>query len=117
MEQASLFSAISTCNLLNTAFCSKGIKGLVISTVSLSLKSNIIVNTTPEFNSDFLVQNQAIIKEVLPLVTSIQKGESWYKVIIHGLPICEFDIPKEMDLVLEEIKTFNKGLEPISQPY
>ena len=29
--------------------------GLVISIVSLSLKGNIIVNTTPEFNSDFLV--------------------------------------------------------------
>jgi hypothetical protein len=39
--------------------------------VSLSLKSNIIINTTPEFNSDFLVQNQAIIKGVLPLVISI----------------------------------------------
>jgi hypothetical protein len=71
MKQASLFSAISTRNSLNTTFCSKGIKELVISTVSLSLKSNIIVNTTPEFNSNFLVQNQAIIKGVLPLVISI----------------------------------------------
>ncbi|PMD62558.1 uncharacterized protein K444DRAFT_524174, partial [Hyaloscypha bicolor E] len=104
IKQASLFSTISTRNSLNTAFCSKGIKGLVISMISLSLKSNIIVNTTPEFNSDFLVQNQAIIKEVLPL----------YKVIIYGLPIREFNIPEEMNLVLEEIKTFNKGLEPIS---
>ncbi|PMD59783.1 uncharacterized protein K444DRAFT_529026, partial [Hyaloscypha bicolor E] len=57
IEQASSFSAISTCNSLNTTFCSKGIKELVISIVSLSLKNNIIVNTTPEFNSDFLIQN------------------------------------------------------------
>ena len=114
MEQASSFSAISTRNLLNSAFRAKGIKGLVISMVSLSLKGNIIVNTTPEFNSDFLVQNEATIKGVLPLVTSIQKGEPWYKVIIHGLPIREFDTDEGMDLVLEEIKTFNKGLEPIS---
>ncbi|PMD58875.1 uncharacterized protein K444DRAFT_724609, partial [Hyaloscypha bicolor E] len=71
MEQASSFSAISIRNSLNTTFRSKGIKGLVISTVSLSSKGNIIVNTTPEFNSDFLVQNQAIIKGVLPLVTSV----------------------------------------------
>ncbi|PMD59782.1 uncharacterized protein K444DRAFT_722427 [Hyaloscypha bicolor E] len=107
IEQASSFSAISTRNSLNTAFCSKGIKELVISIVFLSSKSNIIINITPEFNSDFLVQNQAIIKGVLPLVTS-------YKVIIYGLPIHKFDIPEGMDLVLEEIKTFNKGLEPIS---
>jgi hypothetical protein len=117
IEQASSFSAISVRNLLNTAFRSKGIKGLVISTVSLSSKGNIIVNTTPEFNSDFLVQNEAIIKGVLPSVKKIQKGEPWYKVIIHGIPIREFDTPEGMDLVLEEIKTFNKGLEPIGQPY
>ena len=100
--------------MLNTAFCLKGIKELVISTVSLSLKGNIIVNTTPEFNSDFLVQNEAIIKGVLSLVKKIQKGEHWYKVIIYSLPIRKFDIPKGIELVLEEIKTFNKGLEPIS---
>jgi hypothetical protein len=117
MEQASSFSAITTRNLLNTAFRSKGIKGLVISTVSLSAKGNIIVNTTPEFNSDFLVQNESIIKGVLPLVTGIQKGEPWYKVIVHGIPIREFDTPEGMDLVLEEIRIFNKGLEPIGQPY
>ena len=40
-----------------------------------------------------------------------------YKVIIHNLPIREFNIPEEINLVLEEIKTFNKGLEPIGQPY
>lgn len=117
IEQATSFSAISVRNLLNTAFRSKGIKGLVISMVSLSSKGNIIVNTTPEFNSDFLVSNIDIIKGVLPLVKSIQKGEPWYKVIIHGIPIREFDTPEGMDLVLEEIKTFNKGLEPIGQPY
>jgi hypothetical protein len=39
--------------------------------VSLSLKGNIIVNTIPEFNSDFLVQNKAIIKGVLPLVIKV----------------------------------------------
>ncbi|PMD56428.1 uncharacterized protein K444DRAFT_693855, partial [Hyaloscypha bicolor E] len=71
IEQASLFSAISVRNLLNNAFRAKGIKGLVISIVSLSSKGNIIVNTTPEFNSDFLVQNEATIKGVLPLVKSI----------------------------------------------
>jgi hypothetical protein len=71
IEQASSFSTISIYNSLNTIFYSKRIKELVISIVSLSSKSNIIVNITPEFNSDFLVQNQAIIKKVLPLVISI----------------------------------------------
>jgi hypothetical protein len=66
-----LFLAISVRNLLNNAFRAKGIKELVISIVSLFLKGNIIVNTIPEFNSDFLVQNKATIKGVLLLVKSI----------------------------------------------
>ena len=71
IEQATSFSAISIRNSLNTTFYSKEIKELVISIVSLSSRSNIIVNTTSEFNSDFLVSNIKIIKEVLPLVKSI----------------------------------------------
>ena len=55
IKQASSFLAISVRNLLNTTFRTKEIKGLVISIASLSLKSNIIVNIIPEFNSNFLV--------------------------------------------------------------
>ena len=71
IEQATFFLAISTRNLLNTTFRSKGIKKLVISIISLSLRNNIIVNTTPKFNSNFLVQNINIIKGVLSLIKSI----------------------------------------------
>jgi hypothetical protein len=54
---------------------------------------------------------------VLPLVTYLKKGEPWYKVIVHGIPIREFNTEDGMDLVISEIKTFNKGLEPIGRPY
>ena len=45
------------------------------------------------------------------------KDEPWNKVVLHSIPIEDFDIPKGMDLVLDEIKTFNKGLNPIGTPY
>ena len=115
--QANSFSSIQIRNLLNNAFKSKGIQELVISTVSLSFRGNIVVNTTPEFNAEFLFQNEAIIKGVLPLVTSLKKGEPWHKVVIHGIPIREFNTEDGMDLVVEEIRTFNKGLTPIGRPY
>jgi hypothetical protein len=117
--QASSFSSIRIRDLINNAFKAKGIQGLVISTVSLSIKGNIIVNTTPEFNADFLISNEAIIKGVLPLVVSLKKGEPWYKVVIHGIPIREFETADglNLDLVIQEIKTFNKGLNPIGRPY
>ncbi len=115
--QASLFSAFRVRNLINTAFQAKGIQKPVISGVSLSAKGNIVVYTTSDFNSDFLIEKEAIIKGVLPLVTSLQKGEPWYKVVIHGLPIQDFNSPDGMDLVVSEIEIFNKGLTPIGKPY
>jgi hypothetical protein len=115
--QANSFSALKIRNLINSAFNKNGVQEQVISTVSLSFRGNIVVNTTPEFNSDFLIENQAIIKGVLPLITSLKKGEPWYKVAIHGIPFREFDNSEGMDLILSEIRTFNKGLEPIGRPY
>ena len=115
--QASSFSPLAICNLLNSAFNKNGIQGLVVSIVSLSIRGNIVVNTTPEFNSEFLLQNETIIKGVFPFLTSLKKGESWYKVAIHGIPIRDFNTEEGMDLIISEIKTFNKGLSPIGRPY
>jgi hypothetical protein len=115
--QANEFSPIVIRDRLNTAFNSNGIKGLVVLAVSLSVKGNLVVTTTSEFNADFLVQNEPIIKGVLPLLRGLQKGEPWYKVAIHGIPIREFNTPEGMDLVVSEIKTFNKGLTPVGRPY
>jgi hypothetical protein len=50
---------------------------------------------------------------VLFLLKSLKKGEPWYKVVIYGLLLREFDTEEGIDLVVSEIKTFNKGLEPI----
>ena len=115
--QASSFSPLAIYNLLNLVFNKKGIQGLVISTVSLSIRGNIVVNTTPEFNSEFLLQNKTIIKRVFPFLTSFKKRESWYKVAIYSISIRNFNIEEGMDLIISEIKTFNKGLSPIGRLY
>ena len=54
---------------------------------------------------------------MFPFLTSLKKGETWYKVAIYGIPIRDFNIEKEMDQIISEIKTFNKGLSPIGCPY
>ena len=56
-------------------FKEKGFKDLVVSTTSLLLRGNIVITTTPSFNVDFLIENEAIIKGVLPSITSLRKGE------------------------------------------
>ena len=45
------------------------------------------------------------------------KDEPWNKVVLHSILIEDFDTPEGIDLVLNEIKTFNKGLNPIGTPY
>jgi hypothetical protein len=114
------FSSINARNRINLAFKEKGFRDLVVSTVSLSLRGNIVLTTTPTFNVDFLIQNEAIIKGVLPLVYSLKKGEPWYKVAIHGIPITDFSTENgslNSELVSEEIKTFNTGLTPVGNSY
>jgi hypothetical protein len=117
--QANPFSSIKIRDSLNHAFKEKGIQELVISTVTQSLRGNLVVTTTPNFSVEFLLLNELVIKGVLPFVTGIQRGEPWYKVAIHGIPIREFNTVEGLNsrLVAEEITTFNKGLTPVGHSY
>ena len=41
----------------------------------------------------------------------------WFKVAVHGIPVQDFNTDQGMALIVEEIKTFNKGFTPIGSPY
>jgi hypothetical protein len=80
------------------------------------MTQNIVITTTPTFTSSFLIKKKDIWSGIIPYA-SIQKDESWYKVILHGIPTADFNTPEGMQLVLDEIRTFNKGYQPIGTPY
>jgi hypothetical protein len=110
------FSPLALRNAFNKAFLAKGIKGPIVATISRTLGKNIVVTTTPEFSADFLLEKQAIWEHIVPFKLA-QKDEPWHKVILHGIPILDFNTPEGMDLVVDEIQTFNKGFTPIGTPY
>ena len=110
------FSPLRLRNAINKAFQDKGVQGPVVATVSKTLAKNIVVSTTDSFTSDFLIKKQALWQHLIPSL-AIQKDTSWFKVVIHGVPLADFDTPDGMALVKEEISTFNKGLKPIGTPY
>ena len=83
-------------------------------TLSQSAKS-IVITTIQELNADELLKHQAIWKDLLP-ATQIKKDEKWFKVIAHGIPTATFNIPEGMQLIQEELKTFNKWLNPCTSP-
>jgi hypothetical protein len=110
------FSPLAIRNAFNKAFADKGIEGPVVASVSRSLNQNIVVTTTSAFSADFLLEKQSVWEQVIAFKAA-QKDEAWHKVAIHGIPTADFNTPEGMALVIEEIVTFNKGLNPIGTPY
>jgi hypothetical protein len=80
------------------------------------MSKNIVVTTTSLFSADYLLEKKAIWEKVIPFKTA-QKDQTWFKVAIHGIPIRDFDTPNGMQLVVDEITTFNQGLKPVGTPY
>ena len=112
----SSFSPLAIRNEFNKAFTEKGIKGPVVTSVTKSLGQNIVVTTASPFTADFLLEKKAIWQHLIAF-KSAQKDEPWYKVVLHGVPIADFNNPEGMELVKEELVTFNKGYKPIGTPY
>lgn len=100
----------------NKEFAAKGYTKPVISLVTESrTKKSIILTTTDQFDADFLLANKAIWEALLPIQRAA-KDESWYKVVIHGLPIKDFNTEEGLLLIHDEIKTFN-GLTTVGTPF
>ncbi|TVY22082.1 hypothetical protein LHYA1_G009215 [Lachnellula hyalina] len=59
---------------------------------------------------------QANLMHLMPGYTA-QKDVTWHKIVAHGIPTSIFNHPEGMELVKDEIRTFNKGLTPLGQPY
>jgi hypothetical protein len=118
-ESETPFSALALRNAINKAFLDKSIKGPVVSSITTtSNKKNLVVTSTSSFTSDFLIEKRAIWEHLI-IFKSMIKDEPWYKVVLHGIPTLDFNTPYGMELVLDELKTFNSNLnlKPISTPY
>ena len=72
--------------------------------------------TTPIFNADFLLDKKSIWADLVPFKKALKPME-WFKIAIHGIPIQDFNTDQGMALIVEEIKTFNKGFTLIGSPY
>ena len=110
------FSAIVVRNAINKAFKDKGVLEPVVASVSRSLNKNLVLTTTTSFTGTYLLEKKPIWENLVPCREAV-KDEPWSKVVLHSVPIADVDTPNGMDLVLEEIKTFNKNLNPIGKPY
>jgi hypothetical protein len=118
-ESETPFSALALRNAINKAFLDKSIKGPVVSSItSTSNKKNLVVTSTNPFTSNFLIEKRAIWEHLITFKSMI-KDKPWYKVVLYGIPTLDFNTPHGIELVLDELKTFNSNLnlKPISTPY
>lgn len=111
-----LTSPLLVRNNINRAFTQHGVKGPVVSVVAKTTNNNIAISTTEEYNADFLLEKKEIWKDLIPHIT-MQKDQPWFKVVAHGIPLVDFDHEEGMEMMKEEVMTFNKGLKPIGVPY
>jgi len=72
-------------------------------------KFNIVITTLSETTAEELLKHQKIWQHVLDF-TKVEKDEKWYKVVAHRISTAIFNTSNEMQLVKEEIETFNKDL-------
>ena len=112
------FSALSLRNRLNSAFAAKGIKDPVVNLITKSWTTggNLVITTTQGYSAQFLLDKIAIVQSVITFEKATAE-ETWYKVILHGIPTRDFNNEAGMDMILQEIKTFNEGYNPVGTPF
>ncbi len=87
----------------------------VLATITQSEKGNTILTTTDQFKAEFLKKNELVWKEFFTFQNSIQDS-FWERVIVHDIPIRDFNHELGMQALKEEIQTFNSGLSFLGSP-
>ena len=86
---------------------------LVLAAIMKSQKQqNVVLTTMSKYNADYLIQHQKIWQNFFEF-SGVLHDKAWFKIVAHGIPTEIFDFSKGLDLLKEEIKTFN-GIEPIT---
>jgi hypothetical protein len=81
-------------------------KPVIASIARTREKQNILLITTEEYNTDFLVKHKKIWSNCFSF-TREQKIEPWAQVVAYGVPISPFLGFRGSKLLKEEIEIFN----------
>jgi len=97
----------------------KAIGGPAVASIRWTLnkdKPNLILTLTHEYPADRVLASFNKWQSILTADSAVI-NTNWHKVLIHGAPTSVFNTEGGMDLIVDEIKTFNQGLEPVGVPY
>jgi hypothetical protein len=75
----------------------------------------VILIITEAYSAQYLQQNEIIWQRYFsPAYKTSYIDRKWYKVVAHSVPTKIFNYPGGMELLKQEIKTFNLGFNPIA---
>jgi len=74
------------------------------------------VFTTSKGTAEDLLKHQHVWNSLFNF-TEIKKDEKWYKIVAHGIPTAIFNIKDGMQLVKDEVETFNKDIKLAMLPH
>lgn len=86
-------------------------KPVLAAIIKSQLQQNIVLTTTEDFNADFLIQHEQIWSKFFKF-SKFRKDFTWFKVVAHMISTDVFNSAKGLDLLKQEIETFN-GIHPI----
>lgn len=88
----------------------------MLNVVAKTKNNNISVTTTEDYSAEFFLEEKEVWERIIPH-TSAQKDAPWYKVVALGIPLAAFPNENGMEMIKNEVSTFNKGLNPIGRPH
>ena len=101
---------------INDKFFKEGIDGPVIATIGRSTSNlSLVLTTTEAFSGAFLIEKEAIWREIIPY-TSISHDAEWAKLVVHTIPTKPFSMDEGELLMRSEIETFNPRLKLMRNP-
>ena len=71
----------------------------------------------PDFSADFLIQKKAVWSQLIDKIAKkVEKDVHWSRIVIHGVPIGPFSADEGLDMLKNEIETFNPQLKLMKKP-
>jgi len=118
-EEVAKLNSYHLRNLINDRFFQKeNITEPVVATVTKSFTGlSIIITTMPGFTADFLIQKEAVWGELVSKIArKVEKDIHWSRIVVHGVPIEPFSADEGLNLLKEEIETYNPQLKLMKKP-
>jgi hypothetical protein len=118
-EEVAKLNSYHLRNQINDRFFQKeNITEPVVATVTKSFTGlSIIITTMPGFTADFLIQKEAVWGELVSKIArKVEKDIHWSRIVVHGVPIEPFSVDEGLNLLKDEIETYNPQLKLMKKP-